>query len=73
MLSGNEVADLRDFMYEKLRYEFGKQVDLEWCLKFSMDTLREIERIKADSLKAGFDARNKKMEQIVEEREKNGT
>jgi hypothetical protein len=62
ILTISEISDLNNYIYEKLRYEFGKQVDPDWCTDFTTGVVAEAERIRLASQQEYFAARNKQLE-----------
>lgn len=69
-LSVEELSDLRDFIYNKLRYEFGKQVSLDWTHNFTKELHGEIKRLHGTTKSDYFESRNKRLVEMTERNNK---
>jgi len=61
ILTTSEIADLNTYIYDRLRHEFGKQVNEDWCVDLTNSVVEEMVKIKNGSKEHYFAARNRKM------------
>lgn len=58
-ITPEELCDVNQFIYQKLREQFGKTVDADWCMQFSDSIFEEFDRVRKDHNFKYYQARNK--------------